>query len=396
MFSNQDISNLTDGHAQEASHAVQKMPPDKLLNTPTEDVLSALVESHSFTAPTLKREEAYVDGPHDIEIRKMDFGREIRLRGTLLALVVPFDGEAGLFYMNPNRYGHAIRANLHNNNIILTVRGTNLQAQHVNSVLENQLAEVEQMLTLQRAMADHHRSALPQRLRPLIEERKRKLLSDRQMVAALSFPIRSRRDAPKTYVAPVARKRIQTSTVITTAPFVPEPTLEEGVYREILGVVEGMAHVMERSPTTFTTIGEEDLRQHFLVQLNGQFEGTASAETFNYKGKTDILIRDKDRNLFIAECKFWTGPKAFIETIDQLLGYLSWRDTKAAIIIFNRNKDFSAVLQSIREAAEAHSAKKRGPATESESRFRYVFGNPTDPHREIIITVLAFDIPKAM
>jgi hypothetical protein len=31
---------------------------------------------------------------------------------------------------------------------------------------------------------------------------------------------------------------------------------------------------------------------------------------------------------------------------------------------------------------------------EGESRFRYVFGNPTDVNREVIVTVLAFDIPQ--
>jgi hypothetical protein len=58
------------------------------------------------------------------------------------------------------------------------------------------------------------------------------------------------------------------------------------------------------------------------------------------QGKTDILIRIDGKNIFIAECKFWTGPKGFTETIDQLLGYLSWRDTKAAIVMFNRKKGF--------------------------------------------------------
>jgi hypothetical protein len=31
------------------------------------------------------------------------------------------------------------------------------------------------------------------------------------------------------------------------------------------------------------------------------------------------------------------------DTIAQLLGYVSWRDTKTAIVIFNRNKNFSRV-----------------------------------------------------
>ena len=38
-------------------------------------------------------------------------------------------------------------------------------------------------------------------------------------------------------------------------------------------------------------------------------------------GQTDILLREGERNVFIVECKFWKGPKAFGETIDQLLSY---------------------------------------------------------------------------
>jgi hypothetical protein len=106
-----------------------------------------------------------------------------------------------------------------------------------------------------------------------------------------------------------------------------------------------MAHVMERSPSAFVSMDEEALRSHFLVQLNGHYEGQATGETFNYQGKTDILIRSEGRNIFVAECKFWGGPKKLTETIDQLLGYSCWRDTKVAVILFNRNKDFSKVLE---------------------------------------------------
>ena len=100
------------------------------------------------------------------------------------------------------------------------------------------------------------------------------------------------------------------------------------LYEQALKIIQDMALVMERSPEAFKSMGEEALRQHFLVQLNGQFEGKATAETFNMEGKTDILLREGDRNVFIAECKFWKGPKAFGEAIDQLLGYATWRDGK--------------------------------------------------------------------
>jgi len=99
--------------------------------------------------------------------------------------------------------------------------------------------------------------------------------------------------------------------------------------------MQNMVTVIERSPSAFKNMQEEDIRQHFLVQLNGQYEGQATGETFNLEGKTDILIRVEGKNIFIAECKFWKGPESLKKAIDQLLDYTTWRDTKTAIVVFN-------------------------------------------------------------
>lgn len=50
------------------------------------------------------------------------------------------------------------------------------------------------------------------------------------------------------------------------------------------------------------------------------------------------------KNVFIAECKVWHGEKELLDAIDQVLSYMNWRDTKAAIPIFNRNANFTSVL----------------------------------------------------
>jgi len=388
------MSDLASYQMKQASAAVQQIPADAFLNKPTEDIVSDLTEKHSFTPPTLRRADAYIDGPHEMEIRLPDYGREVRLRGTLLALIVPFDGQS-MFYMNPGRWGGAIRGNLHNNNLILTIRGDNLQTAQVNEQFNVRINEIEEYLGYQRTIAAAHRQSLPLRLRPEIEARKQKLLDARKMVAGLAFPIRARPDAPKTFVAPVVRRTIPaTAPRKITEPFAPEPVLDDANYEHILGVIDNMAHVMERSPSAFVGSGEEALRQHFLVQLNGHYQGAATGETFNFTGKTDILIRVNGKNIFIAECKFWAGEKVFTETIDQLLGYLSWRDTKASVIIFNRNRNFSAVLQTVQEAVPKHPHLKRVLPKRSETSFRYVFGNPSDHNRELMLTVMVFDIPN--
>jgi hypothetical protein len=76
-----------------------------------------------------------------------------------------------------------------------------------------------------------------------------------------------------------------------------------------------------------------------------------------------------DRNVFIAECKFWKGPKAFGEAIDQLLGFTTWRDSKTAILVFNKGVDTSKVLAGINAAVQAHASFKRKEAYRHESGF---------------------------
>lgn len=143
-------------------------------------------------------------------------------------------------------------------------------------------------------------------------------------------------------------------------------------------------------------MGEEDLRTHFLVQLNAQYQGNATGETFNYSGRTDILLRVDGKNIFIAECKFWSGEKALLETIDQLLGYLQWRDNKAAILVFNRNKGFSEVLAKIEKAVPLHPNFIRGGRKAGDTNFRYVFKQNQDAERMVTMTVMAFDVPAPM
>jgi hypothetical protein len=205
--------------------------------------------------------------------------------------------------------------------------------------------------------------------------------------------MKRRAEAPTTYKAPEVRRKLTPVKSQTVAPFKPEPTLDETEYQHILNVMDNMTRVIELSPHTFRGMGEEDIRQHFLVQLNGQYEGQVTGETFNFQGKTDILIRSEGQNIFIAECKFWHGEKGFLETVDQLLSYLSWRDSKTAVVIFNKNKNLSGVLTTIKEAMEKHPHKKRGPKIEFETRFRYIMGNPNDHNREIIMTTMVYDIP---
>lgn len=196
-----------------------------------------------------------------------------------------------------------------------------------------------------------------------------------------------------TYTAPTNRRQSPTLPRVKTEPYKPEPVLSEEEYTHILGVMRSMSLVIERNPAAFAQLDEEAIRTHFLLQLNGHYEGAAIGETFNASGKTDILIRVDDRNVFIAECKFWRGQKYFNEGIDQLLSYLAWRDSKCAVLVFNKTKDTSGVKQKMHELMQARPEYKKTVFHKPDADSRYIFIKESDPCKEIIVTTQLYDFP---
>ena len=395
LFFKANINALTDAQQRNMGGEIQGLDPDRLLNTPVDDLVAYFAQKYRIEVPTLHRDQALLDEPRETYQEVNDYGRQIRIPSTLIKLTVPFDGEKDMFYVRPSTFDTAPpRAAVTSDGVVLELVIRSSEQDQVKNTLNRALDDIERYLGWQRPTIEAFNANLAGQARQAIEARRARLLQDRNLVSGLGFAVKPRAGAPQTYAAPQVRRKIEPKLPpASSTPFKPEPVLQEQHYQHILNVIDNMTVVMERSPTAFAEMGEEDIRQHYLVQLNGHFEGAATGETFNHQGKTDILIRVDGKNIFIAECKFWRGEKQFIETVDQILSYLSWRDTKAAIILFNRNKDFSQVLAKIKEAMAARQHRKHGPKVESETRFRYVFGNPSDHSREIILTVVAFDVP---
>jgi hypothetical protein len=403
LFSKVDWFSVDRQQREKLVEEVARINGNRLLNTSVDDLCDYFEEKYRIDVPILLRDEIIAD-QHETQIdARRDPGKYIRDRsrpyliaGTVIEISVPFSGEAEAFYIQPSSFTlNPPMGEVQEGLIVLRIEGTDLQADQVRREIDRTLAEIESYLTALRTNVQGLNGQLRSLARDALERRRQKLLSDQNLVSSLGFNIKERRDAPRTYVTREVRRKIAPSLPpASTAPYKPDPELSTSDYDHILNVIQNMAHVMEWSPSAFASMDEESLRSHFLVQLNGHYEGQATGETFNYEGKTDILIRSEGKNIFIAECKYWAGPKKLISTLDQLIGYSCWRDTKAAVIIFNRNKDFSKVLQSIRDTVKAHPNCKRDLGPQSETNFRYLFAHRDGPNREMLLTILAFDVPS--
>jgi hypothetical protein len=404
LFNKCSIFGVLQSHAEGAKKKAQSIAPNALLNASEDDLVQALVEEFRMHVPVIKDDEIYIANAEETRVdvsgdpmrRLFNRSAPFYVPGNKTVIAVPFEGDAAFFRIQPQTYTlNPPHGEITRDEVLLTYVRTDQNAEAIKQGYQSTVNSIKQYLGSLSESAAQFNSQLDPLMRSELQARKNRLLADAGMTAAIGLPMKRRQGMPTTYALPVSRRTPKIEEISVGAAFQPEPALSNENYEEIIQIMRNMVQVMELSPHAFQTMREEDLRSHFLVQLNGAFKGGATGETFNFQGKTDILIRVDGKNVFIAECKFWKGEKVLLETIEQLLSYLSWRDTKTAILIFNRNANFSAVLSKIGETVKTHPKFKRDHGKSSESTFRYTFAQPNDSNREISLTILAFDIPTA-
>lgn len=380
---------------------IETLAPARITGTDENDLATYLIERYSVTTPRLNEDGITVD-QRDTKIdisndplrmaAYLHPGKPTFIDGTIYTHHVPFTGNADVFGLRPSSYmSNFPMATLDCDELVFAYEDTRHDAAAIAAAFARDLADTKKLLEWADNDIRAHNETVTTSARERLAERRAKLTKDQQVAQHLGYPLRRRADAPTTYKVPLVRKQISLPPQ-ASAPLEPEPITNE-TYEEILRIIGSMVLVMERSPTTFKDADEHFLRTLLLVTLNAQFDGAATGETFNYHGKTDLLIRHQNKNLFIAECKFWDGPKVLTATIDQLLGYAQWRDTKTAILLFSRNKDFTGVLAQIPQTVTAHPHCVKQHECPHEHSYRFTMRQAHDAARHLTMTVMAFNIP---
>jgi len=229
------------------------------------------------------------------------------------------------------------------------------------------------------------------------QREKEKYLKENDFFTAINIKVNP--DTKSVFTTPtITKKIIPQPTVSKGKEFSSEPMMSTEMYNDVLTVIYDSGKSMEKKPALYLGKEEEGLRDQFLFVLETRYEGTtATGETFNRSGKTDIILKyAKDgSNLFVAECKFWHGASEFLAAISQLFDrYLTWRDSKVALLMFVKNKDFSNVLMTIKNEAKVHSLYVKEFGNRGDSSFSYIFCLPQDKQKHVHLEIMAFHYDK--
>lgn len=400
IFGEQDLRAYLGERLSHLQNEVHAEGNNQLLNVNETQYVDYLVERYridplilQWDAMTVSEREEMIPAerfPFDFGMDEFDRGKQYPKQ--VITYQIPFSGDRELLRCKPST-------------MILWTQDLRLQANSVYVDIINWRNNPDEIKREAASILDHIKTQaanvardvekfnqeLEGQARRVVAARKQEILKRMNVLSALGVPVKKAEDAPATFSVPTVKKRVVVKPTASIVEYRPEPALDTETYQQILQVLHEFGGEMERHPSIYTGKDEEALRDLLIMVLSPNFQST-TGETFNRTGKTDILIRHEKSTVFVAECKFWHGIKAFHETIDQALKYLTWRDSKAAIICFIRNKNLGPVLQQIDAETPNHPCFVKHKGQKPEGWFSFEFHLLGDETRSVQLAVLCFHL----
>lgn len=328
------------------------------------------------------------------------FGREYEIQVYEFTVIYNYIGSSILFRVQPNPWtmtSYEIIINEDNNTVSfkfrLSEKNVEIFNQEKNSAYHSAFANIVNI----NKNIDEINSEISSEINNSYCKRKNELKKENDFFSAINIKVNE--ETKSVFTVPTIKKRsLPKLSMSPKKEFTSEPSVSQEMYNDILKVVYDLGKGMERKPALYQDKNEEQLRDHFVMFLETRYEATtATGETFNRGGKTDIILKyaEDGSNLFVAECKFWHGSSEFLKAISQLFDrYLTWRDSKTALILFVTNKDFSNILNTIRNDIKKHPYYVKEKGTHGESSFSYSFHLPQDKDKEVLFEVIIFHFDK--
>ena len=236
----------------------------------------------------------------------------------------------------------------------------------------------------------HFNEQLPHNIKRIFEKIKAKKVNEHRVLAELGVVNHSF----TAIEVPIIKKIVPTPQLVQENKV--SYHIKEDMYRDILKHIYTLCKDYEQHESVYKGKHEEDLRDLIVPSLNSVFIGSnSSAETFNRTEKTDIITKAPDgSNVFIAECKIWRGEKLFLEAMDQLLGYVTWRDTRSALILFVKNCGITEIIEKAKSTIAQHPCYISYKTQTGESSFSYIFHTKEDSRSQISIELMIFHYPE--
>jgi len=398
LFNKYYLSELINAYRKQLNEDIDRLEITESSNT--DSIIERLIDK--ATIEPIEIQEPRPSEPRETtRQRNNHWGESYNQKVYEISVRIPFTGNKDLFYSMPStstvvylEKGVSINANSIDATIVLE----ELDANKFNSSVSQIIGALKTNLPRIHSEIKPWNDNLESHIRQALEQRKGVIAKKHNFMEQIGLSVNSNSD---NYLVPnpVTKKKIPKPVSETSSTEKRElvPVLQEKVYNDIKEVIYNVGQAIERKPSLYTGKQEEDLRDVFLLFMETRYDSTSGVgEAFNKKGKTDILLKyAKDgTNLFVAECKFWKGQKSLFKAIDQLLGYLTHRDSKTALMIFVDQKELQRVIETANNEIVNHQYFKKYIKESHNTSFSYEMTLPDDSKKVIQMELMFFHFPK--
>lgn len=406
LYVEDSTDNLVNSKRTEIKSRIDGESENYILNVGEIQYVEHLKSEFTLDFPVIHIDKAYVD-TYETDVPGSRFpgdffisDRNKYIKKDVVVYHIPYEGNIHLLKFRPNSWnthaGYTVNIDSPSKTIKLEFINFYNDPEKIKRAYDDSQRYLFACYGELKKDIDNYNNGLESYISSTLNGRRQQFLKKKDFIASLGVPVKKKADTPETFAIPnpKLREKIFVKPIVHEKGFKPEPTLDNENYQKILKIINDIGKNFERLPSVYSDKQEEDLRDHMLMTLDPNFEyGSASGETFNKSGKTDIQLRHDSSVVFIAECKFWSGEKKYLETIDQLLGYLTWRDSKTSVVVFVRNKEITPVLETVKQSTVKHKNFIRELQKSDEGWFNYIFSLPTEKNKEIKLAVQVFHLP---
>ncbi|RXJ45706.1 hypothetical protein [Gelidibacter gilvus] len=400
-FSNISWMEFSRIYTQSIIEEINKKGKDYILKVDENEYINYIIENYRLEPLKILLDTEEVSNPiNSQEIQRDMFGREFMTNFWTFRITYHFEGSADLFAVKPNPYTYSsydIDVNSSYKTVSFQIKIFKQDAVEFKKVRASCYCEAFTNLNAVNENVIQSNVTFEDNIRTIFLHEKNKYKEENDFYAAINVKINA--DTQSIFSAPTIKKKIIKQPIVSkNTEFNSVPSMSKEMYDDVLKVVYDSGKSMEKKPALYIGKNEEGLRDQFLFILETRYTGaTATGETFNSGGKADIVLKyaDDGTNLYIAECKFWHGSSEFLKAISQLFDrYLTWRDSKVAVIIFVENKDFTNVLNIIKTDIINHDYYSRYIGDNGESSFSYEFHLPQDKDKKVNLEIITFHFYK--
>ena len=418
LFNRQETRQFTSRNTESLTREINSIPDNDILTLDINELADYYNDKYSINTIELYKS----DISSTIEERKIEEynpfydpystigfeSKTIKVDAYRINYKIPFDGNYNLLYLQPNmmmlRQFDVDGIELNNNTEYLpyicfsidlkknVLDGKDNPQEIIDKKFEEEFSSYETMIRYVNNDITHYNAALKNIIIDLLNKRKEKSSNLTSLLSKINIPLKSSPNATNTTPISLTIKKEKKKYPEKKNENYEDYSIADEDYNKIKNIINQACISYERTAITINKLEEEDIRNLLLSNLNSHYDSMATGETFSKTGKTDIRIQFKNKAAYVAECKIWHGPSEFNKAIDQLFGYITWRDVKTSLIIFNKtNQDFSVLLDKIDSELNNHDLRISCKRI-AQNNWQCTFKKSSESNEKVELNIIACDI----